>query len=158
MRIKLKVRGVRDRMLGSSYEMAGRHHCPPSGEAVTAWPAYFSAGSTFQQYLPRRVIARSLLGRSPGWKPKATSRPAKGLARSGDRIHAPKPAGIHRGIVWKPAVRRIRTGGIGRLGVFSPRPVCMPAFSEAAAPVNKWMEIRPSMPQLRYGRGGDALR
>ena len=42
--------------------MPGRQHIPASGETVVALSAYFSAGRTFQQYLPHLGEAFVLLG------------------------------------------------------------------------------------------------
>ena len=75
----------------------GRRHIPPSKGAVLARSAYPSARRTSQQYRPRLNRACSLLGYGVGRKTKAASQAAEGLARSGDRIRAPKPA-VPRGL------------------------------------------------------------
>ena len=59
--LKCVVAGVRRR--GTFYDLRGRPRVPPTEEAVLAWSAYFSAGWTFQQYLPHLETARFFLGR-----------------------------------------------------------------------------------------------
>ena len=72
--------------------MAGRQHFPPSEEAASAWSAYFSAGGTSRQYLPRLEKARILLRYGLEWKSTAAAQAARSLAKEGDRIHERKPA------------------------------------------------------------------
>ena len=76
---------------GDFCELAGRELLPPSGEAASEWPAYFSAGRASQQYLPHLQKACVFLGCSLEWKSEAVARAARGLARAGGRIHVPKP-------------------------------------------------------------------
>ena len=87
--------------------MAGRLHFPPPDEAALAWSALYPVGGAFQQYLPRQAKARIPLGYSIDWWAKAVSKAAKGLARSGDRLHSPNPA-VSRRLLAKILIRNLR--------------------------------------------------
>ena len=56
------------------------------------WPARFSAGRTFRQYLPHAEQACVLFGYNPGWKTEAAAEATEGLARAGGRVGAPRQA------------------------------------------------------------------
>ena len=109
--LKCVASGIR--RWGCLREMAGRQHPPPSGEAVATWPAYFSAGRASRQFIPHLAKARILMGRGFDWMTKAASRKAKGLARSGAGMRAPKPA-APRGLFIKILNRNPAPGARAR--------------------------------------------
>ena len=110
---ELSFRDQTIRRWGRRREMAGRQHPPPSGGAVATWPAYFSAGRASRQFIPHLAKARILMGRGFDWMTKAASRKAKGLARSGAGIRAPKPAAL-RGLFIKVLNRNPAPGARAR--------------------------------------------
>ena len=58
--LKSVASGIRRR--GSFCELSGRHHFPPTEEAVLARPAYFGAGRTFQMHPPHLEKACVVMG------------------------------------------------------------------------------------------------
>ena len=94
--VSLKCAAAGIRLWGASFDLRGIPHFSPTKEAVLAWPAYFSAGGTFQRFLPHSVKACLFLVCGLRWGPIAASQASRSLAKGGDAVCAPRPAATGR--------------------------------------------------------------
>ena len=140
------------RCWGYSRAMTRRQHFPPSGVAMLAGSAYFSARSIYQQNLLRLARTRMLLGKP--WN----GRRGRFLRRPKDWI---APGAVYALRIWRypgaysrgyriatrcPTHLRRRYGLAGRYYLASSLNVSLKWGSCAA---KKWAQVRPSKPQLR---------